>query len=70
MEILAFKGENLAVIFGAKPGVGVEAKTDMVSAVTQSLVTSTDMTTFTVIIPTCFDTIATNDANIELIVSN
>ena len=42
----------------------------MVAAVTKALFASTNMSTFSVIIPDCFETVSTKDANIEIIVSN
>lgn len=70
IEITFYTGENFIIFFGSKPGIGIAAKTDMMKAIVNTFDSSMDKRTFTVTIPACFDSVATKDASIEVIVSN
>ena len=62
--------QNLILIFGSKPGVGVAANTKLIRDIMDCLRLLYDKKTKTVRLPEAFDGLVGSDANIEMITSS
>ena len=62
--------QNLILIFGSKPGVGVAANTKLIKDIVDCLRLLYDKKTKTVRLPEAFDGLVGSDANIEMVTSS
>ena len=64
------KRQNFAIFWGCRSGMGIVAKTNMVTEIAKIFDVKYNKKTYTLSIPICFEDIQSKDANFEMSISN
>ena len=70
MLVTNVKVENIVLVFGCPPAVGVKAKTEMIYDLANAMEQGYNKDKFSLIIPDVFERLEGNDAAFEMIQSN